>query len=340
MMKHPLVPLGLLILLVTIQTAGAQDALFLGESTSYVEISENSGHERIVLNYVVMQAVENALRDSIYIPGDLSNVTVRGARGTLTPYENVRSFNTITLYLPETVKEGDRCVVTIEFDKATTTVNTSYWYEVSYVWGTTPVSVHIVATLSGKYVRYTTDPPEDDTSIEENKLQLRWYRVQENRFRATITFGKKAVALENQGGEQSVPALPLPSGSQPPITSPYVFLLVTVAACLVTTGALLKVRPRLGARVPPKIKRPRAFSKEDVRRLLSMLTEHERKVMGVLLKRDNLTQRILCEQTSIPKATMSRVLQRLENKGIITRTGIGASKRVLLTRWARRWKRK
>jgi uncharacterized membrane protein len=195
-----------------------------------------------------------------------------------------------------------------------------------------------MVALSGEYVRYTTDPPEDDTSIEENKLQLRWYRVQENRFHATITFGKKAATPENQGVEQPASTLPSSPSPQPPITSPYVFLLVAVAACLATTGAFLKVYPGIKARAPPRVKRPRAFSKEDVRRMMLLLTEHERKVMDVLFKKDNLTQRTLCEQTGIPKATMSRVLQRLESKGMITRTGFGASKRVLLTRWARRWR--
>lgn len=57
-----------------------------------------------------------------------------------------------------------------------------------------------------------------------------------------------------------------------------------------------------------------------------------------LFKKDNVTQRVLCERTGIPKATMSRVLQRLENKGIVSRAGYGASKRVLLTKWTKRWR--
>ena len=69
-----------------------------------------------------------------------------------------------------------------------------------------------------------------------------------------------------------------------------------------------------------------------------MLTEQERKVVNDLIKKDNLAQRELCNLTTIPKATMSRIMQRLERKGVVIRKGRGASKRVLLTRWARRWR--
>ena len=71
-----------------------------------------------------------------------------------------------------------------------------------------------------------------------------------------------------------------------------------------------------------------------------MLTVHERKVVGELIKEDNLTQMELCSRTNTPNATMSRTLQRLEGKGVVRRRGYGLSKRVLLTRWAKRCKGK
>jgi len=55
-----------------------------------------------------------------------------------------------------------------------------------------------------------------------------------------------------------------------------------------------------------------------------------------LIKKDNLTQKTLCDKTDIPKATMSRLLRRLESKRIAERFSRGASKRVLLTKWAKR----
>lgn len=329
-MRRLLVVIGLLVVFAMVPVAGAQGVILLNGSTSHIDISENSAHEKITLNYVVSQVGENAIKDSIYVYGTLSDVTVYDTEGALIHSENVEGgFTVITFNLRETLKAGDRSTVTIEFTKATSTVDTDLRYEIWCLWNTTPNSIQIIVALPEEYTLYKTSENASSTSVSDGKLQLGWSSVQENQFYTTVTFAGKSTVPENQEGEQ------------PAVTSPlsYVFLLLAAAASLATTGAFLKVRPlKPRVKIPRKVKRPRGLSKEDVRRMLVMLTSHERKVVNVLIRKDNLTQQALCDRTGIPKATMSRVLQRLENKGIVSRAGYGASKRVLLTKWARRWR--
>jgi len=231
------------------------------------------------------------------------------------------------LDLRETLMAGDRSTVYIEFTKPTATTSGGYRYEIRYLWKTVPVSSQIIATLPSEYPLYGMSENASSTSISDGKLQLRWYSVQENQFFTAVTFGKQATS-DNQNG-----------GAPVETSSTNILLLLAASGSLAAAGAFLKIRTlKNKAKTPLEVKRPRGLSREDVRKIMGMLTNHERKVVAVLVKKDNLTQRVLCDRTGIPKATMSRVLQRLENKGIVAREGSGASKRVLLTRWSKRWK--
>jgi uncharacterized membrane protein len=339
-MRSMLAFLALMMVFATTGPASA-DSLAVENCTSRVEISENWGKETITLEYLILQVGENALRDSIFIHGTPSGITVRDAEGPLEnlSIENWGAFRVIEYNLRETLGWLDRSTVTIEFTKTTSNLDGSYRYEIKYLWSTTPRRVRVTAVLPQGYEITRVEGENVDPSRIDDRWQLEWFEERDNYFFAAITFVKP---LENvtPGGQE-----PLENVTQegPEIPSPpvphYLLLVISFAAFLTIAAVVIKLRPailKLGA--PPRMKRPRAFSKEDIRRLLSMLTEHEKRVIEVLLERDNLTQRALCDETRIPKATMSRVLQRLENKGIVSRVGYGASKRVLLTRWARRWR--
>jgi uncharacterized membrane protein len=57
--------------------------------------------------------------------------------------------------------------------------------------------------------------------------------------------------------------------------------------------------------------------------------------MEELIKRGELTQTELCSVTGISKPTMSRIVWRLENKGVVKRVDHGMSKKVVPADWAK-----
>lgn len=332
MSRACIVVLALLIALIAVPTTASQGILLLNESTTHVDLSENVGHETITLNYVVAQADEN-LTDYIQIFGTVTNVVVSDSSGALAHTENSSGgFTRIDFDLRNTLQDGDRSTVTIEFDKGTSTLGASFRYEIRCLWGTTPVSSQIIAILPENYELYDVSENTSSTSVSDGNLQLRWSIVQENQFYSAVTFGSKQTSSDNQ------PVSSPPSESS---SLQYVALIAGIASVLLMSGVFLKfnpLKPKTPQKLPRAVQRAKGFSRDDVRKMMAMLTAQEKKVMENLLKKDNITQRILSEKAGIPKATMSRVLQRLEQKGMIARTGLGSSKRVLLTRWTGRWR--
>jgi uncharacterized membrane protein len=320
-------PLLIAFLLATaIAPASARGDLILRSSTSRVRLSENWGTETITLHYWILRTPENILQDAVFVYGDLQGVTVFDNKGELDfREENWGAFRVVEFDLREPLKAGDISIVTIEFRKAASVADEKRRYEIRYLWRTIPLNIRVMAILPKEY-KFTLQAGEDTSvSTINGEWRLEWSKERENHFFAAISFELKF--LGELGDTEGIPGPPLP---------PYVPLAAAILVLLVTAGVSAMLRPTMPKPIPPKP--ARRFSREDVRRMMLMLTGHERKVVEVLLKEDNLTQRVLCDRTKIPKATMSRVLQRLENKGIISRMGVGASKRVLLTRWARRWR--
>jgi uncharacterized membrane protein len=287
----------------------------------------------MTLDYWIVEVGENALQDSILVYGEPWAVSVRDNEGPLenVSEENWGAFRVIKFNMRETLKAGSTSTITIEFTKATSALDGRYRYEIRYLWSTRPITATITASLSEEY-EFTVEGENTSVSSTNGEWRFLWLKAEENHFFAAVTFGPRT--SENRG-------VVVPGKAPGPFILYYLPLMGALVVLLVAAAIAMKFRPTvLKPAAPPRVGRPRVFSKEDVRKLMLMLTEHERKVVEVLLERDNLTQRALCDRTKIPKATMSRVLQRLENKGIVGRTGFGASKRVLLTRWARRWRTK
>lgn len=139
--------LGFLAIFTSVQSVAAQEVL-LNEFTSYIEISENSGSVRIILPYVVLHVGENVLQDSIYVSGALSGVNARDRDGALTHSENIEdSFTRVQFNLRQTLIEGDRSTVTVEFTKPTTVVNGIRLYEIGYLWSTGPNIHQVIVTM-------------------------------------------------------------------------------------------------------------------------------------------------------------------------------------------------
>ena len=71
-------------------------------------------------------------------------------------------------------------------------------------------------------------------------------------------------------------------------------------------------------------------SSEEVQILLRSLKDNERRVVECLHEFGEMTQTELSARTGIPKSTLSRILQSLEERGIVERYSSGMSKTVRL----------
>ncbi len=180
-------------------------------------------------------------------------------------------------------------------------------------------------------------PPQSDNSLVTNHSITLTNLLAGTTYHYRVKSGDATKNTEVSGDEEftTSPLMLAP-------LSPYLVFLAGVATSLAAVGAFLKIKStrKPKEKISKKVELPPTLPKEDVKKILGMLTAHEKKIVEELIKKDDLTQKALCDKTGISKATMSRILQRLEDKGIISRMGYGVSKRVSLTKWARGWRGK
>jgi uncharacterized membrane protein len=338
--------IGLVAIFLTAPNTSAQ-GLLLAESDSHVLVSENSAREKLILGYVV-SAAENTLQDNIRVYGALSGVNVYDSSGGLSfsvsGVEN--GWSLIEYSLRGTLQVGDRSDVTVEFTKAVENIDGNRVYKLRYKWTIIPTSYQIITRLpAGASLVSTTENPSE-LYTENSSLYLRYSGALRDSFNTHIVFKLEASpAVENQqvvggpGGQVEGDKTPL-----------YVALVAAAVASVFAVWAFLRIRakkppvkaletaPEVVLKGAEKAVAPKTMSKEDIEKILKILSDHERKILEELIKEDGLTQATLCGRTGIPKATMSRVLQKLEDKGLVRRVGYGMSKKVMLTGLAKRWK--
>jgi len=333
-MRRSSIGFGLLVILIALMvapTGSGQASLLLIKSDSYVSIGENLARERVILEYAVSQSPENILRDNLRIRGAISSVSVYDSEGRLSfsvdYLEN--GWSLVRYTLRDTLRAGDRTQVTIEFMKAVENIGGNRAYKIQYRWSTPPTSYQVIAKLPrGSSLISTSENPSEFYTENESQY-MRYSGVMMSSFQTYIVF-----------------KVPPSEGAQPPEEGPqaeegqtpllYVVLAIAAVASLISVWAIRRTR----AIKPPKApeRAPEVMPRVDIEKILGMLHENERKIIEELIKEDGLTQATLCGRTGIPKATMSRVLQRLEGKGLVRRVGYGMSKKVMLTGLARRWK--
>lgn len=64
--------------------------------------------------------------------------------------------------------------------------------------------------------------------------------------------------------------------------------------------------------------------------VLKIFNENERRVLEVLMNANDISQNEIAAKTGLSSPTISRILNKLENKGIIIRYRDGMSKKVKL----------
>jgi uncharacterized membrane protein len=308
--------------------AGAQAQFQINWSDSSVEISENSGLENVTIEYTMLQAGEN-LGDALEIWGPISDVGVRDSSGPLTHAENSsENWSRVTFYFRSGLAAGDRPTVTIEFTKAVEQTDNGKSYTAGYRWSRAPMTSKIIAKLPEDSALLSTEVTPSSVYTSGGALHVRWFKVLENSFKSWVTF-EKTVAPPSDNSETPSPQ----TGGEVPVPA----LIAAVIVSLLLAGVIIyKARPKPQPDRAAEQKLP--VSPEEVKKILALLTDNERAVANQLLKQDDMAQKVLCEKTGIPKATMSRTIKSLEAKKIVRQTGHGAWKRVRLTRWAKQWK--
>ncbi len=314
---------SLLAVLIVVPPSSAEGSLSLNEAIVLIDISEDYGQEQITLHYVVLGDWDNAPQDSITVPGILSEVTVYDNAGVLDyTVEKLDDGFTSVSFSFRSADISGAVMITVEFIKLTENMPEATSYAIGYQWGAVPINYNVTAILPVEYTLYGYPTDSLITEDSEGNLRMRWSGSSTAEFQSSIRFI----------GGSGLPATP----STNSVDESVVYFSMFASAGVTGVAVFLFMRMK------PSIFTGSGKSKEilgrDAERIFRMLTTHEQKVIAELMKEDNLTQRATCDRTGIPKATMSRVLQRLEKKGIVRREGIGASKRVILTNWAKRWK--
>jgi uncharacterized membrane protein len=80
------------------------------------------------------------------------------------------------------------------------------------------------------------------------------------------------------------------------------------------------------------------FSRRNVRNMLPVLTDNERKVMEMVLREKQIDQRKIVKETDFSKAKVSRILQDLKNRGLIEKKLKGRTNIISLKKSGKREK--
>jgi len=248
-------------------------------------------------------------------------------------YENTfeNGYTKVEFFFRSTLSSGDRSTVTIQFTKGVGPAQDGELYAIGYQWTWAPVLTRVVMKLPKN--SELLDTSENSTSVytENGALMVKWVKVMENSFGTDVGFRLlSAPPADNQENMETVP--PQPESSD-------VSLYVTaIALAFLFAGAIIVIARPKKPRQPKAIEPKAPLPKLDIDKILQLLSDNERAVVNLLLKQDNVAQKILCEKTGTPKATMSRTVKNLESKKLVKSVGVGAWKRVRLTRWVKQWK--
>jgi uncharacterized membrane protein len=315
-----------------VPAASGQGAL-LNYSDAIVDISENSAYEKIVLTYVISESPGPSISDTIRVDGALENISVHDLKGALFASDNFQEGSTtIRYYLRSPYRPGARHYVTIQFTKPGRYTGENCTYTVNYQWGMIPQGYKIVVRFPPGASDVTTTE-NALTHMENNRLYMSWSGSLRNEFYARLGFSTVEAKAPTVEGENVAPHV---EEHVREVLSPVGLAALLGAVVIAGIGVLMMLRARRLIRQAKQASGP-TLPKEGAKKLLGILTASERKVMEELLKRGGLTQAEL-SVTEIPKPTMSRIVWRLENKGVVRRVDYGMSKKVVPADWVKQLK--
>jgi len=320
-MKHGVALLALL-LLVGVPNATAAQSFQLNSADSVIELQENAGVENLVLEYTSLVPAGENISDILQITGQVMDLQAYDSSGTISFENTFENGATVVSYSFTSLGTGESSTLVLEFTKATNVEN-QLSYEVAYQWSQAPLTTKILVGMPLSFTLVSVSENYSSIYASDNQMWVKWVQVLENSFSSTIVFEPS----------QTAPQVP-PSSPQISTGEPWWIYSIPPIVAFVFGALLMHKRHTM--------RKSSSFGERSQKlktsRLFKLLSEPERKIVTELLKKDNQSQKALCEKTGIPKATVSRMVQRLESKGMIRQSGEGVWKRVRLSKWVKQMK--
>jgi len=318
----------------------------LQKCDSYVSIKDNNVYEKLQLTYIVPYAIDSDdtrgiwYNDSVGVHSNPTNIEIVDSERNLTytlKKDNGSDETIINYKFGSMLMGGDKYTVTVTFDRDLEKPADNYAYILAYRWNNTPLHLNVLLKLSGGYEYYNSLKQPDAIFPDEDNLVLQWADYASSRFLTRVTFGEREIIPpENETNETAYDG----SGAVEPtnynieyIEEPknddwkkYAFIPIVLIVIILSVFIHLRIKKSK----QEKKKEIHDFAAEKIE---SILSEAEFAIVSELRAENDLTQAELCRRTQIPKSTMSRTLDKLEDKGILKRMGYGMSNRVRLMKW-------
>jgi uncharacterized membrane protein len=333
-----------------------------------MEVNEN-GLVKVTQN-VELSAQAEVYQSDITIPG-AKDIEIHDSSGSL-EYDVIPSGNeeTVNFYLSNPINPGERRTVTvIYFTDFFTSKQGSTW-ELSFTLSVMNGSTIKVTFPENVIISFTSSEVVPSTYIENNRQVLELESAGgeidflcEYRFlEATAVVNESVKAQVNETSDETqqkeaqkngtaAPELPheTPEAKKP---GNYSLILLASAVIIIIIFAVLwyysksgkKESQVIGEKEKTETKKEEEKEKEkevkDIKprevksSIIKLLSENEKNIVEILEKSSGeVTQAYLYKSTKIPRSTLSKIMQTLEERNIIERRSEGKTRWVRLKDW-------
>jgi len=315
----------------------------LQKCESYISVEDNKAYEKLILTYIVPYSVDSNDTVGIWYNGSIgvhsnpTNIEIFDSERNLTyaiKKDNGSDETLINYKFGSMLMEGDKYTVTITFDRNLEKPADNYAYILAYRWNNTPLHLNVLLKLSGGYEYYNSLKQPDAIFPDEDNLVLQWADYASSRFLTRVTFGEREIVpIESKTNETAYDGSgavePTNDNIEEPENDDWKKYAV-IPLILIVIILFIFIHLRIKKSKQEKKKEIHDFAAKKIE---SALSEAEFAIVSELRAENDLTQAELCRRTQIPKSTMSRTLDKLEDKGIVKRMGYGMSNRVRLMKW-------
>lgn len=299
------------------------------------EISMNITREGFVSVEESVVVSLNETQASILLLQNIQDLTILDSSGNTLQYDSEIFDNKrlVTFYLREPQKDQSEIRISYGTQHLTS--------KIANVW-----RIEFCSTATPRYTIVKINFPGNTriTSLEPNDLfwtpfaDSLWLYPQLSNFcfNSTYRYGNGdnlIIPKPSTTTTTTLPSEPLPTDNTPYIT---VILLVFVVALLsfIYKKKSKKVTIEQESRQEVKDTNPEKKERRVNPSIINMLNENEKKIVDMLEKHDEeITQAYIYKTTGIPKASLSDIMKKLEQRNIIYRKKDGRIKWITLKEW-------
>jgi uncharacterized membrane protein len=321
-----------------------------------MEVNEN-GLVKVTQN-VELSAQAEVYQSDITIPG-AKDIEIYDSSGIL-EYDVIPSGNEeiLNFYLSKPINPGERRTVTVIYSTDFFTSKQGSMWELSFILSVTNGSTIKVTFPKNVIISFTSSEVVPSTYIEGNRQVLELESAgEEIDFLCEYRFLEATAAVNESVKPQvngtAAPELPqeTPEGKKP---GGYFLILLALAVMIIIIFAVLRYYSKSGKKESPVIgekektetKKEEGKEKEKEKEvkdikpkevkssIIKLLSENERNIIEILEKSGGeVTQAYLYKSTKIPRSTLSKMMQTLEERNIIERRSEGKTRWVRLKEW-------